>query len=89
VALARLIRAAELFEQPGYSARKLAPRLGYSSLQSFTRHVRLLMGMTASQFRLTYTGTTMVAHYRATLIQPYREVLVTFDPLQSTRRPPC
>ena len=43
LAMARLIRAARLFENPGFSVANVANHLDYSSPQSFGRHVRTLM----------------------------------------------
>ncbi len=51
LATARLVRAARLFENPGFSVANVANHLDYSSPQSFGRHVRTLMQMTAGQFR--------------------------------------
>ncbi|MGH9886990.1 MAG: helix-turn-helix domain-containing protein, partial [bacterium] len=48
---ARLVRAARLFENPGFSVANVANHLDYSSPQSFGRHVRMVMGVTAVQFR--------------------------------------
>src|SRR4029078_11790663 len=45
LALARLIRAASLFENPGLSVARVANYLDYSSPQSFGRHVRIVMQM--------------------------------------------
>ena len=43
LALARLIRAAKLFENPGLSVASVANYLDYSSPQSFGRHIRTMM----------------------------------------------
>ena len=44
---ARLVRAARLFENPGFSVANVANHLDYSSPQSFGRHVRTIMRLTA------------------------------------------
>lgn len=81
VALARLVWAARLGECPGLTISAIAHRLDASSPQSFGRTVRVLIGVTASEFRRRFDGETMVARFRDTLVDPYRETLRTFDPL--------
>src|SRR3954468_11099069 len=62
LACARLVRAARLFENPGFSVANVANHLDYSSPQSFGRHVRTLMHLTAAQFRDRYDGEGMLQH---------------------------
>ena len=81
IATARLVRAARLAESPGLSVAAIADRLDASSPQSFGRTVRVMMGMTAAQFRDRYDGDGMLVRFRLDLVQPYRETLRTFDPL--------
>lgn len=81
VAYARLVWAARLGEAPGVSIAAIAHRLDASSPQSFGRTVRTQVGVTASTFRRQYDGATMLARFRAELIEPYRDALRTFDPL--------
>ena len=83
LASARLIRAAQLFENPGLSVANVANRLDYSSPQSFGRHVRGLLGMTAVEFRQTYDGEGMLQRFRDELILPHRPALQAFIPLSS------
>lgn len=83
LAYARLVRAARLFENPGYSITQVALQLEYSSPQAFSRHLQLLLGHGAAEFRRRYTGETMLARMREELIHPYRAVLTTFDPYQA------
>ena len=80
LALARLIRAAKLFENPGLSVASVANYLNYSSPQSFGRHVRTVMSMSPVLFRETYDGTGMLQYFRAELVLPYVETLRTFRP---------
>ena len=80
LSLARLIRAAKLFENPGLSVASVANYLNYSSPQSFGRHVRTIMKISPVVFRETYDGTGMLQYFRAELILPYAEVLRTFKP---------
>src|SRR6185503_16340949 len=56
LAMARLVRAAYLFENRGLSVANIANHLEYSSPQSFGRHVRTLLDMTAMEFRAQYDG---------------------------------
>jgi len=57
LAMTRLIRAAYLFENHGFSVANVANHLEYSSPQSFGRHVRAMMGVTAADFRRLYSRT--------------------------------
>lgn len=93
LAMVRLIRAAQLFENPGLSVANVANRLDYSSPQSFGRHIRGLIGLTAVEFRQKYDGEGMLQRFREDLILPHVETLRTFNPLsapltRSGERPP-
>ena len=81
LAMARLIRAARLFENPGFSVANVANHLDYSSPQSFGRHVRTLMRLTAMQFREQYDGEGMLQHFRQTLVLPHLDRLRALRPL--------
>jgi AraC-like DNA-binding protein len=81
LATARLVRAAQLFENPGLSVANVANRLDYSSPQSFGRHIRGLLHMTAVEFRQTYDGEGMLQRFREELVIPYRATLRAFVPL--------
>jgi len=80
LSLARLIRAARLFENPGLSVARVANHLDYSSPQSFGRHVRTVMKMSPVKFRATYDGQGMLQFFRRELILPYVDVLCNFRP---------
>src|SRR5687768_1400216 len=80
LSLARLIRAARLFENPGLSVASVANYLDYSSPQSFGRHVRTIMYMSPVRFRETYDGTGMLQHFRNEMVIPYASVLRSFSP---------
>ena len=80
LSLARLIRAARLFENPGLSVARVANHLDYSSPQSFGRHVRTVMRMSPVKFRATYDGQGMLQCFRRELILPYVDVLCNFRP---------
>src|SRR5947207_13397893 len=78
LSLARLIRAARLFENPGLSVARVANHLDYSSPHSFGRHVRTLMKLSPVRFRSTYDGQGMLQFFRTELILPHVDVLCNF-----------
>lgn len=80
LAMARLIRAARLFENPGFSIANVANHLDYSSPQSFGRHVRTLLRMTAGEFRNRFDGAGMLRHFREVLVLPYLPELRRLQP---------
>jgi AraC-like DNA-binding protein len=80
LSLARLIRAARLFENPGLSVARVANHLDYSSPQSFGRHVRTVMRISPVQFRTTFDGQGMLQHFRTELVLPYVDILCSFRP---------
>jgi AraC-like DNA-binding protein len=81
LAMARLVRAAQLFENPGLSIANVANRLDYSSPQSFGRHVRGLIQLTAVEFRQKYDGEGMLQRFRDDMVIPYLPRLRDFAPL--------
>ncbi len=83
LASARLVQAARLFENPGLSVANVADHLDYSSPQSFGRHVRTMLRMTAVAFRQRYDGEGMLQRFREELVLPYAPILWTFRPLSS------
>jgi AraC-like DNA-binding protein len=81
LAMARLVRAARLFENSGFSIANVANHLDYSSPQSFGRHVRTLLRITAGEFREQYDCANMLTRFRVDLITPYIDSLRTLRPL--------
>lgn len=81
LAMARLTHAARVFENPGLSVANVANHLEYSSPQSFGRHVRTLLSITALEFRQRYDGEGMLHRFREELILPFTSILRTFSPL--------
>jgi AraC-like DNA-binding protein len=81
LAMVRLIRAARLFENAGFSIANVANHLDYSSPQSFGRHIRTVLNLTAGEFRVIYDGAGMFDKFREELILPYLPVLHTLHPL--------
>lgn len=81
LAMARLVRAARLFENSGFSIANVANHLDYSSPQSFGRHVRTLLHITAGEFRERYDCSSMFTRFRTDLITPYIDGLRNLRPL--------
>lgn len=79
--LARLTFAARLFENPGVSIANVSNQLGYSSPQSFSRHVRGVLKLSALEFRARYDGDGMLECLRERLVLPYRAQWQRFDPM--------
>lgn len=81
LAFARLLRAARLFEDTGHSIADVANALEYSSPQSFGRHVRTLLGLTAGEFRAQYGSARMLERLIDELVRPYATQLRVLRPL--------
>lgn len=81
LSMARLVRAAHLFENHGFSVANVSNHLEYSSPQSFGRHVRAVIGLTAVEFRERYDGEGMVNRFREELVLPHLDVLRALRPL--------
>lgn len=81
LAWARLVRAARLLENPGLSLAGVSHQLEYSSAQSFGRHVKTFLGVTAGQFRRAHDGRSMLARFRDELLRPHRKALLDLRPL--------
>lgn len=82
LSVARLVRAAHLFENEGFSIANVANHLEYSSPQSFGRHVRAVLGLTAVEFRDRYDGEGMVNRFREDLVLPHLARLRRLKPLR-------
>lgn len=80
LAMARLVCAARIFENPGLSVALVSNELDYSSPQAFGRHIRAVLNMTAGEFRERYDGEGMLQHFRDELVLPYVARLRAFDP---------
>jgi|SRR5690348_1830046 len=85
LAAMRLLHASYLFSNPGLSVSDVAYRLDYSSPQSFGRHLRALLGVTAGEFRRRFPFEVSLARYLDLLITPYRDALRTLRPLTAGR----
>ena len=82
LAATRLLYASALLETRGFSISDVAYRLEYSSPQSFGRHLRTVLGITASEFRHRFSFDIALSDYLTRLIAPYRGTFRTFHPLE-------
>ncbi len=83
LAAVRLLHAALLFETTGLSVADVAYRLEYSSPQSFGRHLRAMLGITASEFRSRLPFSLALAHFVERMVRPYVPIWTKFHPLAS------
>lgn len=81
LAAVRLLHASLLFETAGLSVADVAYRLEYSSPQSFGRHLRAMLGITACEFRRRCPFPTAMAHFVERMVRPYALVWREFHPL--------
>jgi AraC-like DNA-binding protein len=81
LAAVRLVYAAALLEAPGRSIADVAYQLQYSSPQSFGRHVRAALGMSASEFRRRTSFKDALDDFSSRLVVPFRTAFRSFHPL--------
>jgi AraC-like DNA-binding protein len=79
--MARLIRTANLFENPAYTLRHVAFALHYSSPQALARTIRTIMHVQSTAFRQRYDGVGMVDEFRRRLVLPYVDAFRRFPSL--------
>jgi AraC-like DNA-binding protein len=79
----RLVHAAHLFHNPGLSVADVAYRLDFSSPQSFSRHLKAMLGVTAGEYRRRFPFEVALARYVDLLVTPYRETFRAFRPLNA------
>ena len=84
LAAVRLLHAAYLFEAAGLSVADVSYRLEYSSPQSFGRHLRAMLGVTALEFRRRFPFPVALERFLDLLIVPYVAVWRGFHPLAPT-----
>jgi AraC-like DNA-binding protein len=77
----RLLHAAYLFEASGLSVADVAYRLEYSSPQSFGRHLRAMLGVTALEFRRRFPFPVAMERFVELMVEPYGEVWRGFHPV--------
>jgi hypothetical protein len=83
--MARLIRAAEMFENPGLSIANVADHLDYSSPQCFGRHVRRTLSISATEFRARYDGEGLLQKFREEYVLTRLHILKSFRPLTTPK----
>lgn len=81
LAAVRLLYAAQMLESTGLSIADVAYRLECSSPQSFSRHVRSLLGITCSEFRRRFPFPAALDRFLEVMIDPYRRTWAGFRPL--------
>lgn len=81
LAAVRLLHASFLFEASGLSVADVSYRLEYSSPQSFGRHLRAMLGVTALEFRRRFPFPVALKRFVELLIVPYLASWRTFHPL--------
>jgi AraC-like DNA-binding protein len=86
LAAVRLLHAAYLFEAGGLSVADVSYRLEYSSPQSFGRHLRAMLGVTAIEFRRRFPFPVALARFVELMVLPYTETWRTFHPLEAGAR---
>lgn len=84
LAMTRLTYAASLLAEPAVSIASVSYHLRFSSPQSFGRHLRSTLGVTAREFRREVTMQSAIDHFITKLITPYTKVFATFKPLGHT-----
>jgi len=83
LAAMRLLHAAYLFQNPGLSVADVAYRLDFSSPQSFGRHLKAMLGVTAGEFRRRFPFDVALARFVDLLLTPYRDALRAFHPFNA------
>ena len=86
LAAVRLLHAAYLFEAAGLSVADVSYRLEYSSPQSFGRHLRAMLGVTAIEFRRRFPFPVALARFVELMIVPYAGIWRVFHPLEARTR---
>lgn len=77
----RLCHAAKLFDEGDLTVADVAYRLDYASPQSFGRHLRVVLGITPSEFRSRFPFCVVLDRFLDRMVRPHVEVWRTFKPL--------
>jgi AraC-like DNA-binding protein len=80
LAAVRVVYAAWYLEEPARSVADVAYVLEYSSPQSFGRHLRTVLGVTAVEFRRRFPFQTALEDFLVRLVLPNRSRFRTFRP---------
>jgi AraC-like DNA-binding protein len=81
LAAIRLLHASYLFETAGLSVADVSYRLEYSSPQSFGRHLRAMLGLTAMEFRRRFPFPVALARFIELMVEPYVTIWEAFHPV--------
>lgn len=81
----RLCHAARLFDEGDLTIADVAYRLDYASPQSFGRHLRVVLGITPSEFRMRFPFCSVLQRFLDRFVRPYRETWQGFRPLSPGR----
>jgi AraC-like DNA-binding protein len=81
LAAIRLLHASYLFETAGLSVADVSYRLEYSSPQSFGRHLRAMLGLTALEFRRRFPFPGALERFVELMLTPYLPVWRSFHPV--------
>lgn len=81
----RLCHAAKLFDEGDLTVSDVAYRLEYASPQSFGRHLRVVLGITPSEFRARFPFNTVLQRFVERFVQEHVGVWRKFRPLAPGR----
>lgn len=81
----RLCHAARLFDEGDLNVADVAYRLDYASPQSFGRHLRVVLGITPSEFRARFPFSMVLDRFLARFVRPHVELWRQFRPLAPGR----
>ena len=82
----RLCHAAKLFDEGDLTIADVAYRMDYASPQSFGRHLRVVLGITPSEFRTRFPFCAVLQRFLDRFVRPYKETWRSFRPLAPGRR---
>lgn len=81
----RLCHAARLFDEGELTIGDVAYRLDYASPQSFGRHLRVVLGITPSEFRSRFPFCAVLDRFLERLVKPHATTWRNFHPLAPGR----
>lgn len=81
----RLCHAARLFDEGDLTIADVAYRMQYASPQSFGRHLRMVMGITPSEFRSRYPFCAVLQRFLDQFVVPYKTTWRQLKPLAPGR----
>jgi len=81
----RLCHAAKLFDDGDLTIADVAYRLDFASPQSFGRHLRVVLGITPSEFRTRFPFCSVLQRFLDRFVRPYHETWKGFRPLAPGR----